>query len=410
MKREKDLKPNRFYQECKPYILPTDYSKGMELMKTNQAKKFTQKLLAVAGVEVNGNQPWDMQVHDDAAFAKIISGGSIGLGETYVNGQWDCERVDQFIAKVLRADLHHHLKANVSLLASYLWHKLYNHQSKKGALEVGVKHYDVGNHLYQTMLDSRMNYSCGYWAGTEQLEEAQLNKLILCCQKLNLQPGMRILDIGCGFGGFARYAAEHYGVEVLGVTISQQQYLYAKEVCAGLPIEIRFQDYRDVTGQFDRIISIGMFEHVGYLNYRHYMQIVHERLTDDGIFLLHTMGSNSNQVAGDPWLNKYVLPNGMLPSIEQMGSAIDQLLVMEDWHNFGADYDKTLMAWHQRFNQAWPTLQKDYDANFFRMWNYYLLCFAGSFRAREIQLWQLVLSKNGVLGGYHAPHHHFQRE
>lgn len=214
---------------------------------------------------------------------------------------------------------------------------------------------------------------------------------------------MRIVDIGCGWGGFAKYAAENYHVEVVGITISKQQYDYAKENCKGLSVEIRLQDYRELSGQFDHVVSLGMFEHVGYLNYRNYMQIANKILSPDGIFLLHTIGSNVSVTKTDEWIGKYIFPNGMLPSIAQISKATEELFVMEDWHNFGAYYAKTLMAWNHNFNAHWDTLKDKYDDRFFRMWNYYLLMCAGTFRARGIQLWQIVFSKNGIPGGYEAP-------
>ena len=271
-------------------------------------------------------------------------------------------------------------------------------------MEVGVKHYDLGNDLFIRMLDKNMNYTCGYWRNATNLNEAQLNKLELTCRKLMLKPNMRILDIGCGFGAFAKYAATNYGVKVIGVTISKEQCEYAKQNCSGLPVEIRFQDYRDITNEkFDRIVSLGMFEHVGHRNYRTYMEIVRNCLNDDGLFLLHTIGNNLSTVYGDEWLNKYIFPNGMLPSIAQIANASESLFVMEDWHNFGAYYDKTLLAWFENFNDNWDQLKDHYDERFYRMWSYYLLSCAGMFRARRTQLWQIVFSKLGVRGGYQAP-------
>jgi cyclopropane-fatty-acyl-phospholipid synthase len=253
------------------------------------------------------------------------------------------------------------------------------------------------------MLDSRMNYTCGYWKNAQTLDQAQVAKMDLACQKLLLKPGMRLLDIGCGWGAMAKYAAQHYGVSVVGITISEQQAQYAQKNCQDLPVEIRLQDYRDLHEPFDRIVSLGMLEHVGFHNYRAYMQMANRCLTDNGLFLLHTIGSNQSVVTADPWITRYIFPHGMLPSIAQIGTAIEGLFVMEDWHNFGVDYDKTLMAWQHNFSSAWPKLNSLYDENFYRMWNYYLLLCAGGFRARAMQLWQIVLSKNGLPEGYQAP-------
>ena len=240
----------------------------------------------------------------------------------------------------------------------------------------------------------------GYWKEAKTLAAAQEAKLELVCKKMSLEPGMKVLDIGCGWGSFALYAAEHYGVEVVGITVSKEQVTLANERGQGLPVTFRLQDYRDVTEPFDRIVSLGMFEHVGYKNYRDYMKAAARCLKDDGLFLLHTIGWIKSETSLDPWIHKYIFPNGMLPSLAQISKASEELFVMEDIHSFGTDYDKTLMAWHENFEEHWPELKDKYDERFYRMWRYYLLVCAGSFRARKNQLWQIVFSKNGVVSGY----------
>ena len=253
------------------------------------------------------------------------------------------------------------------------------------------------------MLDPRMTYTCGYWKDADNLADAQEAKLELICRKLQLMPGMRVLDIGCGWGSFMGYAAEHYGVSCVGVTISKEQAEWAQKRYAGLPLEFRLQDYRETNERFDRIVSIGMFEHVGRKNHRTYTEVAHRCLEDGGLFLLHTIGKNVRDTVPDPWIDKYIFPNGDLPSIGQIADAVDGLFVVEDLHNFGADYDRTLMAWHENFSSAWPNFSKNLGERFRRMWNYYLLSCAGAFRARDIQLWQWVLSKEGVSGRYDRP-------
>jgi cyclopropane-fatty-acyl-phospholipid synthase len=371
-------------------------------MKATPEKKFILKLLASANITVNGNCPNDIQIHNEAFYSRAVRDGALGVGESYMEQWWDCSHLDGFFDAALSAKLHNQLKSNKTVLLQAFFSKLCNFQSKQRSLEVGKKHYDLSYDLFEKMLDSRMNYTCGYWKNAQTLEEAQLAKLELSCQKLLLKPGMRLLDIGCGWGGMAKYAAEKHDVEVVGVTISKQQYEYAKQSCAGLPVEIRFQDYRDIDEKFDRIVSLGMFEHVGHKNYSTYMKRVNHCLKDDGIFLLHTIGDNITEIPNE-WITKYIFPHGMLPSIRLIGKSIENLFVLEDLHNFGADYDKTLMTWHQRFTEHWPELKSKYDERFKRMWDYYLLSCAGSFRSRGIQLWQLVLSKNGIRGGYQAP-------
>lgn len=366
-------------------------------------KNFIINLSQMAGININGQQPWDIQVHNEEFYNRVVKEGALGLGESYMDAWWDCTALDEFFHRAVRAQLETKLKSNYALLLKLFLAKLFNFQTKKRALIVGKQHYDLNNLLFQCMLDSRMNYTCGYWKTAQNLEEAQLAKLDLVCRKLKLEAGMRVLDIGCGWGSFAKYAAENYGANVVGITISKQQQAYAAKTCRDLPIEIRFQDYRDTNGVFDRIVSLGMFEHVGHKNYRNYLEKVHRNLSADGLFLLHTIGANLTYFKTNDWTNKYIFPNGILPSITQIGKGIENLFVMEDWHNFGTDYDKTLMAWHSNFQKHWETtLKKNFDERFYRMWVFYLLSSAGNFRARDLQLWQIILSKQGVMGGYQS--------
>jgi len=366
-------------------------------------QRIINQLLARAGIDVNGSNPWDIKIHDERFFERVLKDHSIGLGETYMAGWWDCDRIDDFITRIIRANLQEQLSKNPKEYLLYLMHKFFNFQTKIKSREVAEKHYNIGNNLYQAMLGPTMNYSCGYWKNATTLDEAQRDKMELICRKLDLKPGMRVLDIGCGWGSFAQYAAEKHGVDVVGTTISIEQYQYAAEKCRHLPVKILLKDYRDLPLDiYDRVVSIGMFEHVGYKNYRAFMKIVSKRLADDGIFLLHTIGGNSSYVYADGWINKYIFPNGMLPSIVQIGKAIEGRFVMEDWHNFGIYYDRTLMEWHKNFNAHWPEFKSHYDERFKRMWNYYLLSCAGAFRARSTQLWQIVLTKHGLEKGFTA--------
>ena len=352
-------------------------------------------MLAEAGVEVNGPDPWDLQVHDDRFYSRVLREVELGLGESYMDGWWDCEAIDQLICRLLKARLDERLRGNWKLMLHVLRTRVFNLQSRSRAFEVGEKHYDLGNDLYQAMLDKRMNYTCGYWREADNLDDAQEAKLDLVCRKIGLEPGMRVLELGCGFGSFAKYAAEKYGVEVLGVTVSKEQVDLGTEMSRGLPVELRLQDYREVEGQYDRVISIGVMEHVGVKNYRTYMEVVDRTLKPGGIGFFHTIGDNVSETGTNVWTNKYIFPNGMLPSIAQLAKAMEGLFVMEDWHNFGPYYDPTLMAWHANFEAAWPELKDKYDERFYRMWRYYLLSSAGGFRARSSQLWQVVFTRIG---------------
>jgi cyclopropane-fatty-acyl-phospholipid synthase len=364
-----------------------------------RSKSYITNLLGTYDIALGGERPFDIVVHNDRLFDRVMLEGTLGLGEAYMDGWWDTPALDQAIHKLLVHNIKANMPVDVGLIWSVIRGKILNLQRLR-VREVGEKHYDIGNDLYSAMLDKRMIYSCGYWRNADNLDAAQEAKLDLICRKAGLEPGMKILDIGSGWGGFLKFAAERYGVEGVGITISKEQAAYANAHRDGLPIETRLQDYMSLEGNFDRIISIGMFEHVGYKNYRTYMQKVRSLLADDGLFVLHSIGGNRTQSHGDPWSEKYIFPNGMLPSQRQIAAASEGLFVMEDWHNFGADYDKTLMAWHDNFEAAWPVLSQQYDERFRRMWRYYLLSFAATFRARYVQLWQVVFSPKGQAGGY----------
>jgi cyclopropane-fatty-acyl-phospholipid synthase len=355
-------------------------------------------LLALADVRVDGPRPWDFQVKSPRVFARIAADGKLGLGESYMDGDWEAERLDGFFARVIRARLDREVRP-CGMLALLLRERFLNRQNTRRAWKVGVAHYDLGNDFYQAMLGLRMAYSCGYWKDAATLEEAQEAKLDLICRKLRIEPGMRLLDIGCGWGSLAAHAAEHYGARCVGLTISRQQAEHAQRRYAGLPVDFRLQDYRSVAGSFDRIASVGMFEHVGRRNYRTFMRVARRCLADDGIFLLHTIGRNESRGGTDPWIDKYIFPNGELPCLGEICAAVDGMFVTEDLHNFGADYDRTLMAWHANFEAAWPRFAAGYGERFRRQWRYYLLSCAGAFRARDLQVWQWTFSKNGIPGG-----------
>ncbi|MGD2135826.1 MAG: cyclopropane fatty acyl phospholipid synthase [Gemmatimonadales bacterium] len=371
-------------------------------MRRDPIRNRVEHLLALADVVINGGRPWDLQVHDERLYARVMAEGSLGLGESYMDGWWDCERLDEFFHRVLRVGLDTRVSVWKDALR-ILRAKLVNLQKPTRASHIGRHHYDLGNDFFRRMLDERMIYSCAYWRNAATLDEAQEHKLDLVCRKLELRPGMRLLDIGCGWGGTVAFAAERYGVSALGITVSAEQATYARERCEGLDVEIRLQDYRAIQGTFDRVLSLGMFEHVGYKNYGTFMQLVRDHLVDEGLFLLHTIGGDRSVTTSNPWTTRYIFPNSMLPSARQLSAALEGKFVIEDWHNFGADYDETLMHWYRNFERQWPTLSDRYDERFHRMWRYFLLSSAGGFRARRTHVWQLVLSPRGVPSGYRAP-------
>ena len=372
-------------------------------MPAHPFRKRVVDLLGEADVVPGGTRAWDPRIHDQRFYARVLAQGSLGLGESYMDGWWDVQSLDGMLFRLLRSGVDRRVHGIGEIWDGVRAH-LVNLQSGRRAFEVGERHYDLGNDLYAAMLGKRLVYSCGYWRAADNLDDAQEAKLDLVCRKLQLQPGMRVLDIGCGWGEALKYAAERYGVSGVGVTVSREQAGYARQLCAGLPVEIRLQDYREVGDRFDRVFSIGMFEHVGVRNYATYFDVARRCLADPhGLFLLHSIGSTISVDHTDPWIARYIFPNSMLPSARQVAEAVEGRFLIEDWHNFGTDYDRTLQAWRANIEAAWDRLPPRYDERFRRMWRFYLAGAMASFRARRNQLWQLVLSPRGVPGGYIAP-------
>lgn len=368
---------------------------GRDRQSAAVAPKILAECFRKAGVEINGPRPWDIQILDTRAYRAILANWSLGLGESYMDGFWECERPDELVARLLSARLDECAQglARIRLIGHMLRARWINLQSAARAFQVGENHYNVGNDLFERMLDPLMVYSCAYWERAPDLAAAQRDKLEMICQKLDLQPGERLLDIGCGWGGLAHYAASRYGVQVHGITVSSAQRDHARQRCAGLAVTIDLADYRGLSGVYDKIVSVGMFEHVGPKNYVAYLDTAHRLLSDDGCFLLHTIGADVTAPSTDPWIDRYIFPNGKIPGPAELLAALEGRFLVEDWHNFGPDYDRTLMAWEANFVARWPEISGTYSPRFFRMWRYYLLACAGYFRSRRGQLWQLVLTK-----------------
>ncbi|MGO9614445.1 MAG: cyclopropane fatty acyl phospholipid synthase [Dissulfurispiraceae bacterium] len=351
-------------------------------MGISRLRSQIQEILSSAGITINGTHPWDIQIINEEFYQRVMTQGSLGLGESYMDGWWDCENLDDFFFRLMPSQPEDKIKKNWKIYLHVKRARLFNVGCKDKAFQIAEKHYDLGNELYKKMLDKRMVYSCAYWKNLSNLNDAQEAKLDLTCRKLGLRPGDKILDIGCGWGSFARYAAEKYKVLVVGITVSNDQLKLAKDVCKGLPVEIRLQDYRELKETFDHIVSIGMFEHVGYKNYRTYMEAVSNCLRDNGLFLLHTIRDCVSKVTGDPWFDKYIFPNSLIPSMQQISKSAEKLFVVEDWYNFGFYYHATLSSWFENFQSNWSILKAIYDDRFYRMWKYSLLCSAGTFRSR----------------------------
>ena len=359
------------------------------------AQATVQDLLASADIQLGGGRPWDIRVHDPRFFRAVLAGGTLGFGESYMEGWWDCDALDEMCCRAIRARLEERVPVNPHTALAVASSFLLNLQTRRRSRLVGKRHYDVGNDFFECMLDPSMQYSCACFRDTDDLAQAQHEKMDLICRKLGLEKGMSLLDIGCGWGGLARHASEHYGCRVVGITISEEQRRYGAELSRGLPVEIRLQDYREISEQFDRVVSVGMIEHVGPKNYRKYMRKVFEALRPGGVFVCQSIAVNFSSLYPDPWVARYIFPNSLLPSAAQVCKATENLLVLEDVQNLGGDYEKTLKAWESNFRRSWHRFASRYGETFYRMWRFYLLCCAGAFRARNLQLFQFVLSKGG---------------
>lgn len=362
---------------------------------TGRAERIVRELLEMADVRVGGDRPQDIRVYDPAFYGRVVRDGRLGVGESYVEGEWDALALDQFIAHVLAARLDERVR-NWRRLLYVGAARAVNFQRVSRAFQAGERHYDIGNDLYEAMLGPTWSYTCAYWAQATTLEQAQQAKFALICRKIGLEPGMRVLELGCGWGSFAKYAAERHGVAVTGYTVSKAQVRLGAELCKGLPVELRLEDYRRATGKYDRVISIGMMEHVGHKNHRAYFETVDRCLEQGGVAFVHSIGSNVSETLIDPFFHKYLFPNALIPSLAQLARAMEGLFVPEDVHNIGPHYDPTLMAWHENFEAAWNRLSARYDERFHRLWRFYLLSSAGSFRARFTQLYQIVLTRPGA--------------
>jgi cyclopropane-fatty-acyl-phospholipid synthase len=359
----------------------------------NDAKKTVEQILKIADIKINGSRPFDIQVHDDRLYQRVLSKGELGAGEAYMDGWWSAKQLDTFINRLMASNARSKIPVTPALIKTFLKSSVANRQKIVRSYKNASAHYDVGNDLYSLMLDKQMVYSCGFWQDAKNLDEAQTAKLDRICKKLKLKKGMTLLDIGCGWGGFSAYAAKNYGVKVTGISPAIEQVKLARERTKGLSVTIQQKDYREVGGKYDRIVSIGMLEHVGPKNYKEFFSKCNDMLNSGGMMLHHTIGGLRSVKFTDPWIEKYIFPGGVLPSLAQITRATEKILIVEDVENFGPDYDKTLMEWYKNFVKSYPKLKDKYDERFFRMWEYYLLTCTGAFRSRKLQLWQVVISK-----------------
>lgn len=359
------------------------------------AKRICLDLLAKANVPVDSSDRYSLKVNDERLWDRVVAQRQLGLGEAYIEGWFDSDALDEMLTRLIAVDATKAIPLRSAIALHAIRSTLINNQTRKKAVRNAQHHYNIGNDLYEKMLDKRMIYSCGYWRDANDLDLAQEAKLDLVCRKLQLEPGMKVLDIGCGWGGFLEFAASRYGVTGVGVSSASEQVAVATARCRDLPIEIKQLDYRDLSGKFDRIVSIGMMEHVGPKNLRRFFEKCDDLLVDNGMMLHHTIGSLISKHDTDPFFDRYIFPGGVLPSLSQISKSIEPNWVIEDVHNFGLDYDRTLMSWSKNLSHSWGELT-NYDDRFRRMWHFYLMGSAAGFRARSLQLWQIVFRRKGV--------------
>ncbi len=369
------------------------------------AKKLVTNLFNSAGVKINGDNPWDIQVNNDRFYRRTLR-GSLGFGESYMDGDWDVQQLDELFSRIIRTNLTGSGMVKINRLWLDLKSRLVNLQSRRGSMAIVETHYDLDHQLYEKFLGPYNQYTCCFFKRATTLEDAEKEKLEMLCNKLALGPEDKVLDIGCGWGGFARYAAETRGCHVTGVSISTEQIAYAREFTDGLAVDIVKADYRDLpdiypAGHFDKVLICGMIEHVGYKNYRGIMLVIDQVMKDDGHFLLHTIGNSQDTTVCDPWLEKYIFRNSMLPSIAQLAGAFQDIFVVQAWENYGHYYAPTLAAWYEKFERNWDSIKeikalKPFDEKFRRMFDYYLLSCKAGFETEFINLWQVVLTKKGL--------------
>jgi cyclopropane-fatty-acyl-phospholipid synthase len=368
-------------------------------VRSVESESIVRELFELAGIAIGGTAPGDIRVRDPRFYERVLRDASLGFGEAYMDEWWESDAVDVTVEKIMRANLKQKITGSWRLRGMAVKALMLNLQARTRSGASVEAHYDIGNDLYTRMLDERMVYTCGYWKSATTLKDAQEAKLDLVCRKVGLEPGMRVLDLGCGWGGLASWAAEKYGCTVLGVTLSKDQVALGNQLWGpkgkGLPVELRLCDYRDVQGKFDRVLSVGMMEHVGPKNHRDMMSVIERCLVDDGVAVIHTIANNRSLRHGTPFIEKYIFPNAVAPSLAQIGRAMEGLFVIEDLHNIGPDYDPTLMAWWENFDRTYAEIAHRYDRRFYQMWKFYLLAAAGAARSRDGQLYQIVLTKTG---------------
>jgi cyclopropane-fatty-acyl-phospholipid synthase len=366
-------------------------------MSKSISQRVIESILEPQDIHINGNRPWDMVVRDERVFRDIVTRGSLGLGNAYTQGWWDSPALDEWMYRVSQSPALRsartltHIIPNALATASEF---LYNTQSLPRSQHVLKKHYELNLPLFANMLDPLMQYSCAHFGNTKTLPEAQVEKLDLIARKLEISERDTLLDIGSGWGGLAKYFSENKGCSVTGINISQKQIQFSEKFAPSQKVSFQNRDYRQIEGIFDKVVSVGMFEHVGPQNYRAFMKSAHKALRPGGLLLIQSITKSTSDKICDPWIKRNIFPNSHIPSLAQVSAAAEDLFVLESVQNIGEHYDKTLMCWHKNFTKNWEKISPSFDSAFQRKWTYYLLTCAGVFRARELGCCQVLFRKN----------------
>lgn len=348
---------------------------------------------------ISTNNNPDIIVNNNNFYTKLLKHGEIGLGESYVDKDWDSNNLEETLYNLIinqKKIENAIIKNSPNLIIKKLLDipsDIFSTDNTKNDIKF---HYDIGNKLYENMLGKSMLYSCAYFYKQGlSLDEAQYAKLDLIAKKLNLKEGMRVLDIGCGFGTAAIYLSKKFNVNILGISLSKEQINYFNSIYTGTQVQVIYKDYRELTREhnnsYDCIYSIGMFEHIGINNHIDYYNKCFKLLKTNGTMLIHTIVSNKRLYSHNSWITKYIFPGAELPHISDFTKKYTDNWLLQDLQCIGKSYSKTLLAWKKNINDS--SVFNNYDDKFKRTWNYYLLLCSAAFRAREITVFQLVYFK-----------------
>lgn len=348
----------------------------------------------------SGQPHAQLRLRNDRALERILGDPEFMLGETYMNGDWDTVDGNLIgLLEVLMLNFPEQRREHRNRLAHSLKKLIARGNRIAHSYRNVAHHYDLDEWLFRRFLDEDMQYSCAYFYEPNiSLEEAQRAKCRHIMNKLRLQPGQRVLDIGCGWGGLALYLAEHAGVEVTGLTLSREQLRVAESRARAHSMEkqitFMLQDYREHHGSYDHIVSVGMFEHVGVRHYRDYFSQICRLLAGDGIALIHTIGRHGPPGATNPWIEKYIFPGGYNPALSEMVAAIEKSgLVSCDIEVLQLHYAMTLAVWSQRFHAHRVEIKQRMGERFCRMWEFYLASCEAAFRWRDLAVFQVQLTR-----------------